>query len=274
MKLIGVFITLLAFLAFVLPSLPAQDGKKDADKTEKKDEPAKDDKKDPEKKDSESKDDKKDSEKKKVEKKTPEKLVYGTKFVTKILGLAGESNRAFNVEVHVRDPKKVFEFNSWYNQRSFELTRQQNQALAQTDANARFQQLAAYQRDVAAFQIDTAKRGSNLTTPQSVEVRAAENAKVRTLFPPVEFDDLGFPKKWTKKELDERRDKTGLPGYAVDFESLKAGQYVEIYMAKVAAPMKKTPTKKKANPADDDDTPAAKAGQEFVLIVIRQEAGK
>ena len=98
-----------------------------------------------------------------------------------------------------------------------------------------------------------------------MDVRAAENVKVRSLFPPVEFTDEGFQKKWTKKELEARRDKTGLPGFPVELDALKSGQKIEIYMAKQALPAKGA---KKKGPNDDDPV----IGRlEFVMVVILQE---
>ena len=68
-----------------------------------------------------------------------------------------------------------------------------------------------------------------------------------------------------KKELEERRDKTGLPGFPVDFDQLKSGQYVELYMVK-PAPMKAQPKKKKG--PDDDPPPETMGRPEFIMVVI------
>jgi hypothetical protein len=63
------------------------------------------------------------------------------------------------------------------------------------------------------------------------------------------------------------------PGIATDFDAIKAGQYVDIYMAKVP-PKKKEDPKKKKGP-DDEDPPAAKdQSKEFVLMVILGDAKK
>jgi hypothetical protein len=262
MTRIGLIIAFLALLTLILPSLPAQDGKKDGDKNEKKEDPKQDEKKDA---------DKKDEAKKPEPKKAPEKLVYGTKLITKIVSISAESAREISIELQERDPQKVFEYNKWHAQRTQQLARQQFDASRQTDFNARRNALLNYQRDLANFQVESSKRSNNLTSPKAMEIRAADNAKVRTLLLPIEFDDMGFQKKWTKKELDERRDKTGLPGFAVDFDALKQGQFVEVYLAK-PAPAAKGQGKKKG-PADDD-LPAVKNVQEYVMIVIRQDSGK
>lgn len=274
MKSFGSLIAFFAVLVFVLPSLTAQDEKKDAEKVDKKTEEKKDDKKDPEKKD-----DKKDPEKKE-EKKAVEKLVFGAKFVTKVVSIKAESNRELSIEMKEVDPKKVYDNNVWSQQRQQALTQRQ-QGLAksqqniftQKDAKARFnaqlqyqKDVAAYQNELATYQNELAKRGQNIYTAKTVEVQAAEMCKVRAMVPPLEFDDTGNEKKYTKKELDDMRDKTGLPGFPADFDAIKSGQTVEIYMAK-AVPKKAVPPKKKG--PDDDDPPEMKmARPEFVLIVI------
>jgi hypothetical protein len=262
MKRIGLLIGFLAGVLFLLP-LPAQDVKKEAGKTEKKKDEAKkdldkkDDAKDPEKKD-----EKKDPEKKKA----PEKLVYGVKLVTRIQGFKGETNREYSIDVQEIDQSKVFAFNKWKAERSQQLAQAQFniQRIDPKDFQGRANAIQDYQRAVAEFQQQSAQRATQLTTAKRMEVRAAENAKVRMMLPPVEFDDTGKQIVWTKKLLAERKDKTGLPGYPADFDAIKQGQLVEVYMAKVA-PM----TKKKKGP-DDDDVPSMKAN-EFVLMVIMQE---
>jgi hypothetical protein len=103
----------------------------------------------------------------------------------------------------------------------------------------------------------------NVFSPKAIEVRAHETAKVRNRMPPVEYEDNGKLKVWTKKELEALKDKTGLPGYPAEFDALKPGQYVQVYMAKVA------PRKKKG---DDDDSPPPPKTPEFVLIVITADA--
>ena len=102
MKRIGLFIGFLTVLAFLVPAMIAQDAKKDADKTDKKDE-----KKDPDKKD-----EKKEPEKKEPEKKK-EKFVHGQKLVTKIVSIKPDSNREFTIELQEVDQKKVAAIDQW-----------------------------------------------------------------------------------------------------------------------------------------------------------------
>src|SRR5689334_16275249 len=121
MKHLGLAIAFLSGILLMLPALTAQDAKKDEDKTEKKtDADKKDDKKDPEKKDEKKDPEKKDEDKKKEDgkkkpepKPAPEKLVYGAKFVTKVMSVNRESNREITIETQEVDPKKVFDLQSW-----------------------------------------------------------------------------------------------------------------------------------------------------------------
>jgi hypothetical protein len=69
-------------------------------------------------------------------------------------------------------------------------------------------------------------------------------------------------------------DKTGLPGFAVEFDQLKSGQYVAIYMAKAPPKDKdkdKDQPKKKKGPDDDPPSPEVKSRPEFIMIVILQQ---
>jgi hypothetical protein len=262
MKRIGLLIGFLALLAFVLPSLTAQDEKKDAAKTDKKDEVKKDDRKDPEKK---------DETKKKAETKK-EKFVHGMVHQAKILNVKADSNREFTIELPERDPAKVAEVQKWSAQRQVQLAQQYGQAASQKDFKARNTALQTWQRDSGTYQMEMAKK--NIFTAKPFDVKAAETAKVRSNVPPVEFDDVGNEKKWTKKELDAKKDKTGWPGYfLVDFDALKPGQYVDVYMVKIT-PAKKGDPKKKKGPDDDDPPASAKDRPEFMLVVIRKDAGK
>lgn len=277
MKRIGLLIGILAVVVFLLP-LTAQDVKKDTEKTDKKDQTKKDAEKKDVTKDPEKKDAKKEPEKKK------DKLVYGYKITTKIVNFKGESNREYTIEVPELDPKKVYDLNAWSAQRQQQLAQQQANAMRQKDGGAA---LRNWMRDSANYQVELAKRQTQVYTSKKVEVQAAETAKVRSMVPPIEFDDQGFQKKWTKRELDALRDKSpqllyyadkkgerkiGLaPGIATDFDAIKAGQTVDIYMAYVP-PKKKEDPKKKKGP-DDDDPPAAKdQPREFVLMVILSDA--
>lgn len=263
MKRIGLFIGFLALLAFSMPGLIAQDKKKkDAEKTDKKEDAKKDvtdEKKDPDKKEDTKKKEKEPEPKK-------EKLVYGAKFFTKVVSIKPESNREFTIQVQEIDPKKVFEVNSWSNTRQQQLAQWYAQhVLRQTDFQARARNLKQYNIDVYNYKVDLAKRSSNVYSTKNVEVFGGEKAKVRSLAPPIEFDDTGNVKKLTPKEKEALKDKTGLPGYPSDFDAIKPGHFIEIYMVKPAA---KKEVKKKG---PDDDDPMPMMRHEYLMVVIQPE---
>lgn len=275
MKRIGLLIGFFAILVILVP-LTAQDvKKKDGDKADTKEVDKKGDK---------NSDDKKDPDKKKEEKKAPEKLVFGGQVRTKINGLKGDSNREYVIEVQEIDPVKVNNVAKWKAQREQQLAQElfNIMRIDPKDFQGRANATANYQRNLINFKVELAKQ--NVYTAKNHDIRAAEGARVRSMAPPIEFDDAGFQKKWTKKELEElrAREKSNLvlyqgekrigplPGFPTDFDAIKQGQIVDVYFVR-QAPAKKDDKKKKG--PGDDDPPAGKAGaSEFVLIVIQGDA--
>jgi hypothetical protein len=263
MKRIGLFIVCLAGLIFVLPFSPAQDGKKDPEKTEKKD-----DAKDPEKKDEEKK--KADAPPKKMTEKMPP---YGNVIRgAKILSANGATNREITIEIQEIDPKKVQDLTNWKAQQAQSLAQQQfnMQRIPPKDVQGQRNAMLNYQKALANYNMELAKRSGNIYSPKPLDVRAHDDAKVRTSFLPVLFDDEGNRKKWTEKEKKEFRGDTQIPGYPSDFDAIKSGQYVDVYFHKKPPPPKgdKAEPKKKKGP---DDEPEVKMTPEFIVIVIVSE---
>jgi hypothetical protein len=65
------------------------------------------------------------------------------------------------------------------------------------------------------------------------DLHATENIVVRRLNPPFEYDDKGYPKKYSKDELQALRGKdTSLPGYTARREDLQPGQMVKMYLVR------------------------------------------
>ena len=81
-------------------------------------------------------------------------------------------------------------------------------------------------RPAANYNLELTKK--NVYSAKPLEVRAHDEAKVRTMFLPVMFDDQGFQKKWTEKEKKEFRGETMMPGYPSDFDAIKSGQRVTV----------------------------------------------
>lgn len=69
---------------------------------------------------------------------------------------------------------------------------------------------------------------------ENIELVAGEEMKVRVANPPVAFDDNGKAKKYTTKELKELRGNFDY-GYPGEFDNLKVGQPVKVYVVKKAA---------------------------------------
>jgi hypothetical protein len=251
MKYSGLVIAFFAACLFVLPSLTAQEKKGDDAKADKKDIDAKD----PEKKDT-PKEPKEKKEKKPVE----EKPEHGAVIKTKIVSMKADSARDFTIEMAMPDPQKIASLQMW----SF----QQMQSLMGGDPRTRGQRMYQYQMQLAI------KQANETTTMKPFEVRAAEKCKVRTMFLPLEYDDTGKIKKRTRQELAELKGKSKLPGYPADFDLLKIGQYVELYLAKpAAAPKGSAPAAKNKNKKkkDEDDPDVPIAVPEVVMIVIWAE---
>jgi hypothetical protein len=118
------------------------------------------------------------------------------------------------------------------------------------------------------IQIDIEKNTRNLykNASEKIEFDAPEEMKVRTMLLPVELDDKGKPRKLTEKEKRELKgpDPT-LPGYTGDFDSLKADQTVEVYLAK-------QPPKSKAKDKDTDHPEGTRP--RIAMLVILAEANK
>ena len=95
--------------------------------------------------------------------------------------------------------------------------------------------------------------GGNKTVPLG-ELAAADDLKVRVLYPPPTTDERGNPKKYTAKELKALKGPGNEWGYTADFDSLKPGQTVRFYLKwpKPAAkqPPRKPNTTKETEPAE------------------------
>jgi hypothetical protein len=248
-RLFGCF-ALLICAAILAPTWAQEkkDDKKDPAKA------AKDKEKDKAKEPAKGEDDPKkaDKDKKTDKAKEPpeEKLVYGQVLKAKLKRMDANSAREFTIEVPTLDKKKVIELEIWKQQQLADIARQAPQNVAG--------RVAQYKNELAQ---------KSIYSMVDQDVRAADNMKVRSNFPPVVYDDRGNLKQWKQKELAALRGKTKLPGYPAEFDALRPGQFVEVYMAKT-----KTPTAKgKGIKLDDEDL---RDRPEVVMVLILQEAPK
>lgn len=96
----------------------------------------------------------------------------------------------------------------------------------------------------------------------------ADDVQVRAMQLPMQFDDMGKPKKYTSEEIKELRGTNArLPGYKRDYDSLRPGQIVTVSFRQVqpAAPA----------PVKQDEQAGDKKAQDknprVTLIVIQYD---
>src|SRR4051794_16150552 len=71
-----------------------------------------------------------------------------------------------------------------------------------------------------------------VATHQDIDMQASDHVTVRLQNPPVDYDDKGNPKKYTKEELKELKGPDPkLPGYTGDYSYLKKGQVITVYLS-------------------------------------------
>jgi hypothetical protein len=234
-RLVGLFLFL---LAVILPTW-AQDAPKKGlldDKAEKPkkglldDKAAEKDKKDT-KKDKKGLLEENPKDKKGKPKAAPEeKVVYGQTFQGKLSQMDANSQKDFSVQInfYVPDPNAQ--------NRLLQLQQQLIRQMASLAGIRNPTQLVQTQQAIVQTQQQIAQTQQSLykAVPKDVECRAAENIKVRSYYPPAEYDDKGNLKKWTAKELKALKGNSKLPGYPAEFDALKPGQFVHVYLAKQA----------------------------------------
>jgi hypothetical protein len=67
---------------------------------------------------------------------------------------------------------------------------------------------------------------------QNLKIMTIDDVKVRTINPPVQYDDKGKKKVYTAKEKKELKGDPKLPGYTAGFEDLKVNQVVEVTLVR------------------------------------------
>ncbi len=124
------------------------------------------------------------------------------------------------------------------------------------------QQALQMQRLVAQLEREQLRHYKVTTEHKDFDLQASADAAVRYQTLPVEYDEKGQAKKHTAEELKALKGPDPkLPGYAADFDKLKAGAVVRVTFKKPDAKDKKADKEK-----DDDKTP------QVALIVILKDA--
>ena len=102
---------------------------------------------------------------------------------------------------------------------------------------------------------------------KEIDFHTADDVKVRLMNPPVQFDDKGNPKQYTKDELKAMKGKdSDLPGYETTLDKLTVGDTVKVTLATPKADKKDAD--KDADPKPD---PEAKKGHAVTMILILSE---
>jgi hypothetical protein len=187
---------------------------------------------------------------------TKEKMLSSRKVIGKLIKVDA-NERIFTVQIKNWIPKE-------------------NQGAIQNIANLQIQlrnaRLRGDANGIVNAQVELAKNQANAVTysegpPINLEFLADDNLKVRTLVLPVEFDDKGKPRRLTEKEKKALKGPDPkAPGYLADFDSLKQGQIVDVYLPKTKRAATKT------RPAKDQDESATRQERlKALMIVIRAE---
>jgi hypothetical protein len=123
---------------------------------------------------------------------------------------------------------------------------QQQQRLARWQLD--YQQL---QLRMAQYQNSNPTQFKTVTHTKDFEFDIEPEVKVTRLTLPLEYDDKGKVKEYTKEELKKMKDKD-YPGYTAKFEDVQPGQTVKFYLK---APPKPSKTKKVTEPKKDGEEP-------------------
>jgi hypothetical protein len=217
-------------------------------------------------------DDKKDAAKDKP------KVQQGGVLTAKVVNVEAQQ-KSFTVQVEMPVMRAAGGYAGAGNLQAYQALLQQQQQLMQQQMqimqirNPAQRMLALRQLAVQAQQQRVAtpgQAGSPLQVtkvPKDIDLRAIDEMKVRVLDLPVEFDEKGKAKKWTRKEIAERKGPDpSLPGYTADFDNIKAGQIVKVYLVKQKPAPK--PVAKGKDKVKDDDEPVDKRQEVWMVVIL------
>lgn len=197
-----------------------------------------------------------------------EKISYAGTLVGELKQMDANSQKDFTlkVTVYVKEPdigqqQALVNLNNQLRNQNVQYAQQ----IANKDRNGAINTLNAIAQTKLQIAQTQMKLFRNKELSQDYELRAADNIKVRASFPPTEYDDKGNLKRWTAKELQALKGKSKLPGYPAEYDALRPGQGIQVYLAKALAPKRPKGLK-----TDDGDVEVMRP--EVVMIVIVKEA--
>jgi hypothetical protein len=177
------------------------------------------------------------------------KAKAGEPFTAKLLQVEG-AQRYFNVEVSWKTPKE----NAGAAQNIANL---QRQLVGNRDPNSIrsiYTQITQNQQNLVTYKDEKKK----------LELSAVDEIVVRTMLPPVEYDDKGKVKKLTPKEIKALKGPDpSLPGFPADFDSLKPNKKVKIYLLK-------SKESSRTKSADKDETKAKEKPKVKMIVIVSE----
>jgi hypothetical protein len=203
-----------------------------------------------------------------LEKKTPrakdkiaEEKVVGDK-VEKLVVLAtlvgtlqkvSESTGDITVRITIRTLEANAPAQAAYVRQQQALLARQQQIMKVRNPIQRQQQLNQLYQDALRLQQSQANLFKIKETQQNVDLRLAEDAKVRTVLPPEAFDEKGNIKVYTAKELKELKGDPKLPGFQAERDAIEVGRTVLVQIGrKVLVPVRKGKGKDKEKAKEEE----------------------
>jgi hypothetical protein len=163
------------------------------------------------------------------------------------------------------------------------VTRLQQQVAKAKRPQDQVKRLTELQHAVAQLQLQAVRANLDVqqlfkvvTNKQDIAFHAAEDVKVRTVNPPVTFDEKGNVKKYTREELKDLKGKDSkLPGYESSLDQLQAGQVVKVTLARspdlARTDKDKDSDKDKDADKDKDKDKSSDKKSEVTLILIKSD---
>lgn len=187
---------------------------------------------------------------------------------------AGSKVLALRIEYDTLEPRDPDELQPNRNPQSpvQSLLRQQYRVLRTTNPIQRQREMQRLLLQAQRMKLRAAPGGPNspfrlVKKSKEYEFEVKDRASVRRLTLPVDYDDKGFLKTYSKEELAKLRGTNPqVPGYAAKYEDLQAGQTVVLYLAPAAKADKKSKEEKGEEGVGNVLRPVVR------MIVIQSEA--
>jgi hypothetical protein len=130
------------------------------------------------------------------------------------------------------------------------------------------------QTAIAQFQVQSATAQANqfqvVKATQKVNFHASENLKVRIKDLPKQFDEKGRIKRYSQKELSERKGKDkNLPGFESSPESLRVGQVVQVTLRTIKKPKAAKPDRVEEKGKAKEKDPNERKMQVSLIVILK-----